>query len=347
MESVAGHRTTKQYLLSALEGGILPHSLLFHGPRGVGKMSMAYALAKTVNCRSVAGSACPCDPCRKIRDGVFVDLLTVEPRGAAGQITLAGWRPGKDDPDGLQYYRFVDARPLEGARKVLMIRQAERMNVALANYLLKLIEEPPSYLTLVFLTHRPGDLLQTIRSRCAPVRFSPLDRNEMLEFLAGVGLDPQSDEVAAVMRLAEGRPGLLIDLLQAGTSELRDGAAAGMRLFQELGFLSLFRVAADLAPARWGGTMAAEDFENVVGALCAWIRDALLVRVLGSQGAAKLVLNSDKMSDLERFAAPLSAATLVEAFATVCEAYEYAPRQTDKAFVLETVLLRLGRILRR
>src|SRR5690606_21308096 len=124
------------------------------------------------------------------------DVLVVEPRGATGQITLNGWRPGKDDPDNLQYYRFIESRPLEGSRKVLILRHAERMNVAFANYILKLMEEPPSYLSLILISNRKNDLLVTIRSRCAPVKLSPLTLDEMRAYAADRSLNPDAPDVA-------------------------------------------------------------------------------------------------------------------------------------------------------
>lgn len=351
LRSVAGHEMVKRYLLAAMEAGSLPHALLFQGPRGVGKTSMAYALAKASNCPKGAPEGCACNACRKISEGVFADLLTVEPRGAAGQITLAGWKPGKDEADTPQYYRFVDSRPMEGWRKVLIIRQAERMNIALANHLLKLVEEPPSYLLMVLLTHRPGELLKTIRSRCAPVRFGVLDR-ELECFAQAAGLDPSGDSgVRALFQLCEGRPGLLAELMGESNAAQRAETARSMAMFQRHGFLSLFRVASDLArgaaPAARFGAAASENFEGTLNALLAWLRDAVIVKTLPAPRAREMVLNADMIGELEQYAAQAPVEGLVDAFDAAREAYVYAPRQTDKAYVMETLLMRIGRAMRR
>lgn len=342
--SIAGHELIKRYLGAAIAGRSLPHALLFQGPRGTGKTSMAHALARVLNCPTGAPEGCPCHICRKITTGVFADLVLVEPRGAAGQITLAGWKPG-NDPDNQQYYRFVDSRPMEGGRKLLIIRQAERMNVAVANHLLKLIEEPPSYLTLVLVTHRPGDLLRTVRSRCAPLKFSPLEEPEMRRFLNVCAPDTNPASVGNLFRLAEGRPGLLAEMLAGGVTNRGRITAEAMARFQSQGFPSIFRVASDLAKS--GGGTSADDFEAVLDGMQGWVRDTLLMKVLPESEALGLVLNPDAAPLLREYAAAADEAALVRVYDELADAHAFAPRQTDKAFVLETLLLRVGRLMRR
>ena len=341
---IVGHDLVKRYLESAMAGRSLPHAILFQGPRGVGKTSMAYALAKVLNCPSGAPDICPCHICRKITTGVFADLVLVEPRGAAGQITLSGWKPG-NDADNLQYYRFVDSRPMEGGRKLLIIRQAERMNVAVANHLLKLIEEPPSYLTVILITHRPGDLLRTVRSRCAPLKFSPLEEAEMREFLRICAPDTEPSAVGNLFRLAEGRPGLLAEMLGGGLTNRGRITAEALTRFQSQGFPSIFRVASDLV--RSGGGTSADSFEAVLDSMQAWVRDTLLMKALPESEALGLVLNSDAAALLREYAAQTDEAALVRVYDELAEAHAFAPRQTDKAYVLETLLIRIGRLMRR
>lgn len=352
-DSLIGHDLARRYLASAAEGGILPHATLFHGPRGVGKTSMAYALAKLVNTPEGSSRDWAADVDRKITEGVFPDLLLVEPRGAAGQITLSGWKPGKDDPDGLQYYRFIDSRPMEGVRKVLIIRQAERMNVALANYLLKLIEEPPSYLLIILLTHRRSEVLTTIRSRCAPVKLSPLTMEEMERFAArALSPPPTGADLQMLLRLSEGRPGLMLELAGSAGAKRRAETARLMRLFQQYGFVGLFRVASELQRAGAegsgrGGAAAQENFEAALSALQGWLRDAEILKSVSSpEKAERFLVNADLRQELEAYASQATLEGLAAAADRVREAYQYVPRQTDKSFVLEMLLLQIGRAMR-
>lgn len=344
--SVAGHDPAKAYLASALDGDLLPHALLFHGPSGVGKLSTAYALIKRINCRDDSPAGCACDICRKISESKFADVLVVEPRGATGQITLSGWRPGKDDPDNLQYYRFLETRPLEGSRKVLILRHAERMNVALANYILKLMEEPPSYLSLILISNRKSDLLPTIRSRCAAVKFSPLTLEEMEAFSAAQGLNAEAPDVATAVRQSEGRPGLLAKKLGSSDEDDQKLLADAMLRFQQYGFLSIFRVASDLIEVgEPGGSDAASRFELTLQSLTSWFRDALLVK-MEADGDGRLLCFPAVQQSLKEFAGQLSKERLIGA-ADAIESYRtLARRQIDKNYALECLLMEIGRIVR-
>lgn len=343
--TIAGHDLPKRYLSNAFVAGRLPHALLFHGPEGVGKTSTAFALAKLVNCHYESTETCACAACRKISDGVFADTLMIEPRGAAGQITLAGWKSGKDDPDNLQYYRFVDARPLEGRRKVLIFSQAERMNVSLANYLLKLIEEPPSYLLIVLLTHRRREILTTIRSRCTPVTFSPLTAGEMRDFAKGASSEPVNDMRLA---LAEGRPGALLNMLEEGQGEIEQEILAIMQQFQQYGFIALFGAAANLLAAAKSETSGdgRADFEGVLMSLQRLLRDCALVKTAEPQVGEQLLLQTAGVKELQEYASKASMSGLVEAFAATEQTQDYIPRQVDRGYVLEQLLTRIGRALK-
>ncbi|AXA35200.1 MAG: hypothetical protein D6691_09015 [Candidatus Hydrogenedentota bacterium] len=346
-ETLIGHDSAKIYLRNAVEMSALPHALLIHGPQGVGKLSLAYALAKYINCASQAPTNCSCSVCRKIASDAFADILIVEPRGAAGQITLAGWKAGRDESDGdPAYYRFIDTAPLEGVRKVLIIRQAERMNLALANFLLKLIEEPPSYLQIILITDRPGEILPTIRSRCAPVKLCPLNGAEMTQFVSAVAPDLAERNRALLLRLSAGSPGRLLEMLSTDPAKEQDAVAKEMNLFLENGFPALFRVARNLAgigEQRGGGS--ADALTHTLNAMLAWFRDAMLAKVVCPTAFQRLSLHIEA-DTFGRFASGTSLEGLAEAFLATQQMAEYVPRQTDRQYVLELALSRIGRALR-
>lgn len=347
MDTVAGHDLPRRYLTNAVNSRVLPHSIMFHGPRGVGKSSLAYALAKFATVFH-DGPSRGTDSVRKISDGVSSQVLLVEPRGPAGQMTLNGWRPGKDDPDGLQYYRFVDTRPLEGSRKFLLLRRAERMNVALANYLLKLIEEPPSYLSIILMTERPGEVLATIRSRCAPVCLSPLLRHEMVQFAtAATPNDLPREAAESFLKAASGCPGRYLDLVATRQAGLSLHMPQLMETFRKYGFLALFRTASDLLieaePEKSGEASDATAFETVLDALLAWFRDALLLKTVTRERALPMLAYSAHADAIETWAQPLGLEALVGGVDGILEAYSHTPRQSDKNFVLESLLMRFGR----
>ncbi len=345
-DSLSGHEAVKSYLARALESDRLPHALLFHGPAGLGKLSMAYALIKRISCLADAPAGCVCNMCRKISESKFADVMVVEPRGATGLITLNGWRPGKDDPDNLQYYRFVDTRPLEGSRKVLILRHAERMNVALANYILKLMEEPPPFLTLVLVSNRKSELLPTIQSRCASVKFSPLSLDEMNVFVEQKGLNPAAPDVAAAIRQSEGKPGRIDEMMAASAEEDQQDLASAMLSFKKYGFVSLFRVASDIIDlGDSGGGDAGSKFELSLQKMATWFRDVLLVK-LNADDNGRLLAFPAVRNDLQDFGSGMSNDTLISASEIIGRYKGFARRQTDKNYVLECLLMEIGRTIR-
>ena len=156
-----GHRRLIDLLARSAAGGLLPPSLIFAGPPGIGKRETAIALAQELNC--LTSPACgTCAVCSRIARGVHPDVLIVEP-GDSGSIKIEQVR---DLIDRAAY------RPFEGKRRVVIIDEADALMVAAQNALLKTLEEPPSSSTFVLVTSRPDALLGTLRSRCIQLRFS-------------------------------------------------------------------------------------------------------------------------------------------------------------------------------
>ncbi len=346
-DTIRGHQATIRYLENAIDNRLLPHALLITGPRGIGRTSLSYALVKRLCCPHGAPPECPCRACRQIRSGISPDLLLIEPESASGQLTLRGWKPGKDDPDDLQYYRFVEAPPIENPFKVLVFRQAERMNIALSNYLLKLIEEPPSYLIIVLLAPRLTDVLSTIRSRCAPLVLSPVDYEAMSAFALAVAPQLSDSERHMLVALSEGRPGRLLELLEMEAEQEHAKLAREMTLFREHGFLALFATARRLAHLADGHEQhATERFRVTLDALLAWMRDAVILKTLDGSSASPLLLYRDVLPQLQSFAAATSLEGLLQAARHIPGAYDYVLRMTDRYYVLEILLTRMGRAFR-
>ena len=125
-----------------------------------------------------------------------------------------------------------------------------------------------------------------------------------------------------------------------------------MRLFQQYGFVGLFRVASELmktgtdAAAR-GGAAGQENFEQVLNSLQAWLRDAQVIKSVSDPVVAeRFLVNADLRPELEVYAKQASLSGLAEASNKVQLAYSYANRQTDKNYVLETLLLHIGRAMK-
>jgi DNA polymerase-3 subunit delta' len=172
----------KRLLEAALAEGSA-HAYLFHGPAGVGKRQAAKAFA----------GALLGDP-RRVDGRVHPDLHVTEALGAMIRI---------DEIRALHH--DLHLRPFEADRRVYLILDADRMNDDAAAALLKDLEEPPAYATIVLVADELGKLPETIRSRCQLVPFRRLSRTAVEQWAAAKSPDLEASEVAVVARLAGGR----------------------------------------------------------------------------------------------------------------------------------------------
>jgi len=174
-QDIYGHEKQIALLKSAITGGRLAHAYLFHGREGIGKKATAMAFAEAILCERKEAEACrTCLSCKKTGHGNHPDLITVAAEGAFIKIQAV--------KDLLHMTAF---RPLEGGRRLFIIDEADRMNQAAANALLKTLEEPSPANILVLITSKPYTLPRTILSRCQQIRFSPLRQETVTAYLEG------------------------------------------------------------------------------------------------------------------------------------------------------------------
>lgn len=222
------HQDRAQRLLAAaLRSERFPHALLFHGPAGVGKELTATALAARLQCLQAVPDdldACgDCDSCRVFVGGNHPDFAVIH-RG------LRHFHPDRVIRASKGLFLVVDLirhfliepaskKPTVGKRRVFIIRDAERMNEEAQNAILKTLEEPPPLTSLILVTSSADRLLQTIRSRCAPIAFGLLPRSFVEgELQTQHGLAP--DDAATLAELADGRLGTALQWHEAGLLDL-------------------------------------------------------------------------------------------------------------------------------
>ncbi|MEW6115285.1 MAG: DNA polymerase III subunit delta' [Nitrospirota bacterium] len=196
LRDIKGQEKALRIFSGMLRRGRVPSAMLLSGDKGVGKMSAALNFAKAVNClQPVDFDACDvCSSCRKIDAGTHPDITVMVTEGDEIKI---------DDMRRLEEVLFL--RPYEGRKKVALIDDADTMNSNAANAFLKTLEEPPEDCLIVLVSSNPDRLLDTIRSRCTPVRFYPLPRAE-LTAMVPAELEGEARQLA--LALSMGRPGL-------------------------------------------------------------------------------------------------------------------------------------------
>ena len=318
---ILGQDKQVSILRRAMQKGRVPHALLFHGIDGIGKRTTALTFAKALNCAAGRLDACDrCDSCRKIENGNHPDVITVRPEGAFIKV---------EDIRDVQ--RQIMFRPFEGQRRVFIIIDADRMNAASANALLKTLEEPSPVNLLVLVTSRPYQLLPTILSRCQKLRFHPIPEQTIalvLEKRHGM-----TGEMAAVVaassrgsigRALEIRAEAYIDLRNAFIRKLADGAADPVQAL-------LF--AADFGKSR-------EDVQLRFEILRNWYRDLLVYRETGQTGG---LIHRDCLETLKPMAERMSSGAILESMDAIDRAAEALERNANKQLTLETMVFKLFR----
>jgi DNA polymerase-3 subunit delta' len=190
-DTILGQQQAIHQLRTALRSGHLAHAYLFSGIEGIGKCMAAIAFAKALNCQTHADDFCDaCAACRKIEKRLHPDVFFIEPDKNIIKIEQVR-----------DIQKKIIFKPLEGRKKVVIIDQAEKLNLHAANCLLKTLEEPPDDTVLILVASTALPLLPTILSRCQSIRFAPLGAEMISFFLKRRG---STEDEGFISALAQG-----------------------------------------------------------------------------------------------------------------------------------------------
>jgi DNA polymerase-3 subunit delta' len=187
-----------EILQRAFASGKWAHAYIFAGPEGVGKFKTAREWARLLLCKQPvlekdrADSCGSCQSCRQFDAGSNPDFAHIYKELREFTEEGKGKAPPVDLPiDVIREFLIAKApnRPTMSQRKVFIVSEAERLNTASQNCLLKVLEEPPDYCCIVLLCTRTEQLLPTTKSRCQTIRFSPIDESRIIAKLKDMGLE--------------------------------------------------------------------------------------------------------------------------------------------------------------
>jgi DNA polymerase-3 subunit delta' len=331
LENFFGNAAVVTILTEMVERRRIPQTLLFSGPEGVGKATLARRFAAMLvgdaakierddlslegNQQTIADRE-KWTAEKRNEDPLFFgshpDFLTFAPDGPLRQITIPQMRLLKDR---------AGLKPLKGSWRVFLIDDIDRANEQAANSLLKTLEEPPEHLILIMTARNPYDLLATIRSRAVPFRLSRLTDEEMQAFAAARGLDhPQRR-----LRLAEGSPGVAAALDLEAYDRRREA------------MLALLRVASGIEPfgawLKYSESIAARRTEKLDSYLD--VLYVLLEDVLRLANGISPLRNEDVRGQLEPLAGRVSFDWLRSAVARVDELIHLLRRNIQKSIALD------------
>ena len=349
-------------LRGALRTGRVPHALLFTGPRGVGKFTLARMFAQAANCERSNEDFCgECATCRRIalladpqklieqglvERGESADAATVERVPLILQSHPDVWALVPDpvrlkSPVARPMLRIGQLRAVQraayfqpmGRRRVFILDGAETMRWDVANVFLKILEEPPGSATLVLTAPSPYALLPTIVSRCLQFHFAPLPQTAVEKILKE-RTGRKHAEVKLAAQLAEGSPGLAIEMDVNAAAQNRTNALRILeRAARGQGFAQLFAATAALAKDRQS------SFEEQIGVFYGLLTDLL---ELTSKIKEPVLRNANLAKELETLSRSVDSAWVFRAIAGFDELHAGARRNLNRQLGLDALAASLA-----
>ena len=171
-ENILGNQKNKEILEKSIKINKTSHSYIFWGTEGIGKKMIAKEFAKKILCLQKENQNCTCKSCIEFDSDNNPDFQLLEPND--GKIKIEQIR---------EMQRKIAEKPIISNSKVYIINNSDTMTTEAQNCLLKTLEEPPEYITIILICSNEDNLLSTIKSRCTRMHFEPISENEIRDYI--------------------------------------------------------------------------------------------------------------------------------------------------------------------
>ncbi len=345
LNSFIGNRRVVEILRRAIAQDRLPHAMIFAGPVGIGKCTLAVLIAQFLNCSSSQKEvACgQCSTCRRIMaviESRYLECQSSNGDRSCGSCASCKLR-AKRHPDihlveperttiSIEQIRNliseVAFQPVEARYRVVILDPAEQMRLEAHNSLLKTLEEPASRTIIILVTSNPYMLLETIRSRSRLLQFGTIPLKQIEQHLVvGQGRSPEEAHLAAVF--SGGSLGVALTFNTQEYREIRKEAIHFVRLLLNQGsFAEASTLAANAAK------------EKVFFKI--WIESAavLLQDIYYAKVAPEHIMERDVKNELQEIARPVGRASIISAIDSIKKLRKSLQYNVNRQLALEALL---------
>jgi len=341
------------------------HAYIFAGPDGVGKSRTACEWAKMLLCKkpvtekikngTFADNCGSCESCRLFDARTHPDFFYI--RKELLEFTRDG--KGKTTPVDLPINVIREfltekapQKPTLSTRKVFVVTESERLNKYSQNALLKVLEEPPGYCTIILLCTRPERLLPTIKSRCQQIRFGPIDEARIIEKLKGSGIG--AGQLRFFARLSDGSIGKAelwtqLELAGAGIYRAKTKLIESLANFELADALQLAdfcqktgkqiaKIWAKRQPKVSTADINRKAAKTIMQILISAQRDALKI----NYGKDEAIVNCDQPAQIKKFAGRFNVESLNEKIIDSCRTTTWIDSAVNERLVFERLLLNIA-----
>ena len=257
-EKIRGQRFAKKYLSNSIKSNMISHAYMFEGPSGVGKNTMARELAATLlEMENLFNSP---------------DYIEITPDG--NSIKIAQIRKLQSD---------ILVKPYK-SYKIYVIDEAQKMTVEAQNALLKTLEEPPKYAIIILITNNKESLLDTIKSRCEIIKFTPIPLVEVADYLTQIGVD--KNRASLLANFSRGSMQKAIELSESEDFHImRDEVQKYVETFLTGSMLDIMDIQSSIEKYK-------DNITNVLDLLVNYFRDIMMVK---ENVDSSMIINLDRL----------------------------------------------------
>ena len=284
-KDIVGHEQIIEHLQNAISMGKVSHAYILNGPDLSGKMMIAEAFARALQCENEGTDGCgECKSRRQAQDHNHPDIIYVKHE-----------KPNNISVDDIrtQLNNDIVIKPYSSKYKIYIVDEAEKMNQQAQNALLKTIEEPPAYAVILLLTTNADSFLQTIRSRCITLNMKSVKDEVIKSYLMTKHKIPdyQADICAA---FAQGVVGKAVKL--ASSDEFNELKESALSLIKRLDDIDVYELGAAVKQIS-DYKLQVQDYFDL---MMIWYRDVLYMKATNDVNG---LISKDEVYDIKKQAA--------------------------------------------